>query len=49
MVSDYADYMNGECVTLDGGEWLRAGQFSNLDMIPSAMWDQLEAAIRKTK
>lgn len=49
MVSDYADYMNGECVTLDGGEWLRAGQFSNLDMIPSEMWDQLEASIRSTK
>ncbi|MCB0510708.1 MAG: SDR family oxidoreductase [Chitinophagales bacterium] len=49
MVSDFADYMNGECVTLDGGEWLRAGQFNNLEMVPSEMWDQLEAAIRSTK
>lgn len=49
LVSDFADYMNGECVTLDGGEWLRAGQFSGLDAIPSAMWDQLEAMIRGAK
>lgn len=49
MVSDFADYMNGECVTLDGGEWLRAGQFSGLSMIPENMWDQLEAMIRGSK
>lgn len=49
MVSDFADYMNGECVTLDGGEWLRAGQFSGLSMIPDGMWDQLETMIRGTK
>ncbi|MCD8529133.1 MAG: SDR family oxidoreductase [Chitinophagales bacterium] len=49
LVSDFADYMNGECVTLDGGEWLRAGEFSGLDAIPSAMWDQLEAMIRGAK
>jgi NAD(P)-dependent dehydrogenase (short-subunit alcohol dehydrogenase family) len=31
LLSDGAGYINGETVTLDGGEWLRAGQeFSNL-------------------
>ena len=49
LVSDFADYMNGEVVTLDGGEWLRAGEFSNLEMVPSEMWDQLEAMIRESK
>ncbi|MCB9227602.1 MAG: SDR family oxidoreductase [Chitinophagales bacterium] len=49
MVSDFADYMNGECVTLDGGEWLRAGQFNGLSMILEGMWDQLETMIRGTK
>jgi enoyl-[acyl-carrier-protein] reductase (NADH) len=49
MVSDFADYMNGEIVTLDGGEQIRAGQFNNLEMIPNEMWDQLEAMIRSTK
>lgn len=49
LASDFADYMNGEVVTLDGGEWLRAGEFSNLEMVPSEMWDQLEAMIRGSK
>ena len=29
MVSDFSDYMTGEVVTLDGGEWIyNAGEFS---------------------
>jgi len=27
MVSDFADYMTGECVVLDGGQWLSKGMF----------------------
>lgn len=43
LVSDYAAYVNGEVVTIDGGEWLRSGgQFSHLDSVPPEMWDQLE-------
>lgn len=43
LVSDYASYINGEVVTIDGGEWLRnGGQFSHLDAIPPEMWDQFE-------
>ncbi len=43
LVSDYAGYMNGEVVTIDGGEWLMgAGEFNHLDEIPQAMWDQME-------
>lgn len=43
MISDYAAYMNGEVVTLDGGEWLRSGgEFSHLEQIPEEMWDVLE-------
>lgn len=50
MVSDFADYMNGEVVTLDGGEWLQgAGQFNMLSQIPEDMWDMLEQMIRATK
>ena len=49
MVSDFADYMNGEIVTLDGGEQIRAGQFKSLELIHNEMWDQLEAMIRSTK
>jgi NAD(P)-dependent dehydrogenase (short-subunit alcohol dehydrogenase family) len=48
MVSDYAAYMNGEVVTLDGGEWLQdAGQFNFLDVIRPEEWDFIEAMTRK--
>jgi len=45
LVSDYSSYMNGEVVTIDGGEWLKgAGEFNNLDQIPDAIWDMMEAS-----
>ncbi|SFW12544.1 NAD(P)-dependent dehydrogenase, short-chain alcohol dehydrogenase family [Sinomicrobium oceani] len=48
LVSDFAAYLNGEVITIDGGEWLKgAGQFNLLDQIPEAMWDMLENTIRK--
>lgn len=50
VVSDYAAYMNGEVLTLDGGEWLKgAGQFNLLEEVPEQMWDMLEAMIRSRK
>lgn len=43
LMSDYSAYVNGEVVTIDGGEWLRnGGEFSHLETIPDAMWDELE-------
>ncbi len=45
LMSDFAAYVNGEVVTIDGGEWLQgAGEFNNLDAIPNEMWDMLEAS-----
>lgn len=50
LVSDFSAYVNGEVVTIDGGEWLQgAGQFNMLDQIPKEMWDQLEAMIKAKK
>lgn len=47
LVSDYSAYMNGEVVTIDGGEWLQgAGEFNMLEDIPQEMWDALEAMIK---
>jgi NAD(P)-dependent dehydrogenase (short-subunit alcohol dehydrogenase family) len=43
MLSDFSAYVNGEVITIDGGEWLRnGGEFSHLEMIPNEMWDVLE-------
>jgi NAD(P)-dependent dehydrogenase (short-subunit alcohol dehydrogenase family) len=43
LISDFSAYVNGEVITIDGGEWLRnGGEFSHLEMVPEAMWDMLE-------
>ncbi len=43
LMSDYSAYINGEVVTIDGGEWLQgAGEFNGLEMITQDMWDMLE-------
>lgn len=43
LISDYSSYVNGEVITIDGGEWLRSGgEFSHLEMIPDTMWDVIE-------
>jgi NAD(P)-dependent dehydrogenase (short-subunit alcohol dehydrogenase family) len=50
LMSDFSGFINGEVITIDGGEWLQgAGQFSALEAIPEQMWDVLEQQIRKTK
>ena len=47
LVSDFSAYINGEVITIDGGEWLQgAGQFNILEKIPHEMWDMLEAMIK---
>lgn len=50
LVSDFSAYVNGEVITIDGGEWLKgAGQMNILEDIPEEMWDMLEAMIRAKK
>lgn len=50
LVSDFSAYVNGEVITIDGGEWLKgAGQFNLLEQIPEQMWDMLEAMIKAKK
>ncbi|MBC9797951.1 SDR family oxidoreductase [Sinomicrobium weinanense] len=50
LVSDFSAYLNGEVITIDGGEWLKgAGQFNLLEQIPEQMWDMLEEMIRSKK
>lgn len=48
LVSDFAGYINGEIITIDGGEWLQgAGQMNGMELIPDEMWDKIESTIRK--
>lgn len=50
LISPYSAYINGEVVTIDGGEWLKgAGQFNMLDAVEPGMWDAIEQMIRGTK
>jgi len=50
LMSDFSGYINGEIITIDGGEWLQgAGQFNGLEAVTSEMWDMLEQMIRGTK
>ncbi len=48
LVSDAAAYINGECITIDGGEKLKgAGQFSWMGTLTPEQWGALEASARK--
>lgn len=50
LISDFAGYINGEVITIDGGEWLQgAGQMNGLEAIPTEMWDMLEQMTRSAK
>ena len=50
LISDEAGYINGEVVTIDGGEWLKgAGQFNDLEKVPKMAWKAMSAMRKKPK
>jgi NAD(P)-dependent dehydrogenase (short-subunit alcohol dehydrogenase family) len=50
LVSPQSGYVTGECVTIDGGQWLRqGGQFSDLLELPPEVWEEMEKARRTAK
>jgi NAD(P)-dependent dehydrogenase (short-subunit alcohol dehydrogenase family) len=50
LVSPQSGYVTGECVTIDGGQWLRqGGQFSDLLELPTEVWEEMEKARRAAK
>lgn len=48
LMSDYSAYVNGDVITIDGGEWMQnGGEFTWVgNMIPKEMWDMVEASIK---
>jgi NAD(P)-dependent dehydrogenase (short-subunit alcohol dehydrogenase family) len=50
LISDQAGYINGEVVTIDGGEWLQgAGEMNDLEKLPKAAWKLLQMKRKKKK
>jgi NAD(P)-dependent dehydrogenase (short-subunit alcohol dehydrogenase family) len=50
LLSDYSAYINGEVITIDGGEWLEnGGQFNAFREVSDEMWDMLSAFRNKKK
>jgi len=50
IMSDYAGYINGEVITIDGGEWVKgAGQFNYLDKLPKMVWKTMKMMRKKKK
>lgn len=50
LMSPFSGFVNGEVVTIDGGEWMKgAGQFNMLDLVEPAMWDRIERMVRGTR
>lgn len=50
MVSDASEWMRGEVVTFDGGEWLKgAGEFNDLLDLPAEIWEQFRGRIEAAK
>lgn len=50
LVSDFSAYVNGEVITIDGGEWVKgAGMFNGLEAVEPEMWDMIEQMTRSAK
>ena len=47
MLSDFSGYMTGECITIDGGEVLAAGEFSHLEKVTEDQWDMIGETIKQ--
>jgi NAD(P)-dependent dehydrogenase (short-subunit alcohol dehydrogenase family) len=50
LISDFSSFINGDIITIDGGESIYgAGEFNGLDNVPAEMWPQIEKMVRKKK
>jgi NAD(P)-dependent dehydrogenase (short-subunit alcohol dehydrogenase family) len=50
LISDNAGFINGEVITIDGGEWLKgAGVFNDLVDLSKEEWDEINELTRSAK
>lgn len=50
LCSDYASWVSGAIIRMDGGEYVSmAGEFNDLKQVTKEQWDMMEAMIRNTK
>lgn len=50
LMSEFSAYINGEVITIDGGEWLMgAGEFSDLNEVSEEKWEAIAKAVRGKK
>lgn len=50
LISDFSAYINGDVITIDGGEWLQgAGEFNLFDDVTTEQWDAIEQMVRSAK
>ena len=50
LISDYSGYINGDVITIDGGEWLQgAGEFNMFGEVTQEQWDAIEVMVRGAK
>ena len=50
LLSDYSGYINGDIVTIDGGEWIYGGgQFNQLSTLPDEFWESLKESRKKIR
>ncbi|XP_018431780.1 PREDICTED: 2,4-dienoyl-CoA reductase, mitochondrial [Nanorana parkeri] len=50
LCSDYANWVSGAIIRMDGGEYVyMAGEFNSLQKVTKEQWDMMEKLIRKTK
>ncbi|MEA5403675.1 SDR family oxidoreductase [Arcicella sp. DC2W] len=50
LMSEFSSYINGEVITIDGGEWLMgAGEFSDLNEVSEEKWVAIARAVRGKK
>jgi NAD(P)-dependent dehydrogenase (short-subunit alcohol dehydrogenase family) len=50
LVSDYSGYINGDCITIDGGKWLQgAADFSRLESLTAEDWARFAAQAKGQK